>query len=168
MKPFFGTQERKDELYKVLESWRGTPYRHLVAVKGLGADCTLFVWEALKELSAIGKNVSNIPMKHGHINYPRDRALHSREEVILNVLRNIPYLKEIESLESYKNDPTLRMAGDICCYQFGRSTAHIAIYYDGYIYQSLTKSEVLPINFNEKKFKEKLTAIFRVMEIEEA
>lgn len=158
MKPFFRTQERKDELYKVLESWRGTPYRHLVAVKGLGADCTLFVWEAMKEMSAMGSNLSNIPRQHGYIHYPKDRALHSREEVILNVLRNVPYLKEI----SIKENPE---TGDICCYQFGRSTAHIAIYYEGYIYQSLTGSEVLPINFKDKKFRKRLTAIFRVMEM---
>lgn len=165
MKPFFGTQERKDELYKVLESWRGTPYRHLVAVKGLGADCTLFVWEAMKEISAMGKSISNIPKKYGHINYPRDRALHSREEVILNVLRNVPYLEELQDLEGIKRGGSKPETGDICCYQFGRSTAHIAIYYEGYIYQSLTGSEVLPINFGEKKFKKRLTAVFRVMEM---
>jgi len=158
MKPFFRTQERKDELYQVLESWKGTPYRHLVAVKGLGADCTLFVWEAMNELDAISKNVSNIPRKHGHIDYPRDRALHSREEVILNVLRGVPYLEEI----NVKSKPE---TGDICCYKFGRSTGHIGIYYEGYVYQSMSGTEVLPINFEMPKFRKRLSAIFRVMEI---
>ena len=157
MKPFFRTQERKDELFKVLESWVGTPYRHLVAVKGLGADCTLFVWEAMQELDAIGKNVSNIPRKHGHIDYPRDRASHSREEVLLNVLRNVPYLKEIEDLKPE--------TGDLCCYKFGRSTGHMGVYYEGYVYQSMSGTEVLPINFNMEKFKRRLSAIFRVMEV---
>ena len=29
------------------ESWLGTPYRHLQRCKGRGADCTLFVGQAL-------------------------------------------------------------------------------------------------------------------------
>jgi len=158
-KPFFRTQERKEELYRILESWKGTPHRHLVGVKDLGADCTLFVWEVMKEISAAGSKMSNIPKRHGHIHYPADRALHSREEVILNVLRSIPYLKEISV-----NDNIIPETGDICCYQFGRSTAHMGIYYEGQVYQSLSKSKVLPINFKENKFKKRLTAIFRVME----
>ena len=157
VEPFFRTEERIEKLYEVLESWRGTPYRHLVAVKGLGADCTLFVWEAMKEVGSMGENIANIPRKFGYIDYPKDRALHSRKEVILNVLKNIPYLKEVKNL--------VPQTGDICCYQFGRSTAHIAIYYEGYIYQSLTNSKVLPVNFNDLKFKKRLTAIFRIMEL---
>ena len=160
MKPFFRTQERKDALFEILESWKGTPYRHLVAVKGLGADCTLFVWEAMQEAEAIGKNVSNIPRKHGHINYPRDRALHSREEVLLNVLRNVPYLKEIENIKNIEPE-----TGDICCYKFGRSTGHLGIYYEGYVYQSMSGTEVLPIQFRIGKFYKRLSAIFRVMEV---
>jgi len=157
MKPFFESEERKKELYDVLESWRGTPYRHLVAVKGLGADCTLYVWEVMKELNAVGSNLANIPKKHGHIHYPSDRAMHSTDEVILNVLRAVPYLKEF----SKGSKP---MSGDICCYKFFKSTSHMAIYYEGYIYQSLTKGEVLPIRFDDRQFKKRLTAIFRVME----
>ena len=30
------------------ESWLGTPYRHLQRCKGRGADCTLFVGQALR------------------------------------------------------------------------------------------------------------------------
>lgn len=157
MKPFFESEERKKELLKVLESWKGTPYRHLVAVKGLGADCTLYVWEVMKELGAMGNNLSNIPKKHGHIHYPSDRAMHSKDEVILNVLRLVPYLKEIKN--------KVPMTGDICCYKFFKSTSHLAIYYEGYIYQSLTKSEVLPVRFDDRQFKKRLSAIFRPMEI---
>lgn len=157
MKPFFRTQERKDELFEVLESWKGTPYRHLVAVKGFGADCTLFVWEAMQEAKAVGKNVSNIPRKYGHIDYPRDRALHSREEILLKVLRGMSHLIEIESM--------VPETGDVCCYKFGRSTGHMAVYYEGYIYQSMSGTEVLPINFEMPKFKKRLSAVFRIMEV---
>jgi len=157
MKPFFESKERKKELKRVLKEWRGTPYRHLVAVKGLGADCTLFVWEVMKELGAMGSNLKNLPKKGGHLHHPKDRPLHSSEEVILNILRAVPYLKEIKSKSP--------IDGDICCYKFFKSTSHIAIYFEGRIHQSLTNSEVLPISFKDRQFLKRLTAIFRVMEM---
>ena len=156
--PYFRSKERQEELLAILKSWEGTPHRHLVAVKGLGADCALFVWEVVREAGITAmKNVPNVPRQHGHINYPPDRALHSREEVILTAMRSMDFLMELSKQQTPMN-------GDICAYQFGRSTAHIGIYYDGEIYHSLTGSEVLPQSFEDKKLKKRLTAIFRVME----
>jgi len=156
--PYFRSKERQEELLAILKSWEGTPHRHLVAVKGLGADCALFVWEVVREAGITAmKNVPNVPREHGHIHYPADRALHSTDEVILTVARSLPFLDEIPKGSPKKN-------GDICCYQMGKSTAHSAIYYGGDIYHSLTNSEVLPQSFEDKKLKKRLTAIFRVME----
>ena len=161
MVPYYRSKERQEELLTVLKGWVGTPHRHLVAVKGLGADCCLFVWEVLREVGTVAmKNIPNVPRQHGHINYPPDRALHSREEVILTAMRGMSFLIEIPKQQ-------IPMNGDICTYQFGRSTAHIGIYYNGDIYHSLTGSEVLPQSFEDKKMKKRLTAIFRIMEEEE-
>lgn len=157
MQPYFNTEERQKHLHKVLESWVGTPHMHLVAKKGLGADCTLYVWEVMKELNAIGNKVGNIPRKHGHIDYPPDRAVHSTEEVLLKVLKGVPYLKEIDIKETPIN-------GDICGYKLGKSTAHLGIYYNKRIYHSLTKRKVQRYPFHDRYFFKKLSCIFRVME----
>jgi len=156
---YFNTQERKDKLYKILEEWKGTPYRHLCAVKGLGADCTLFVWEVFKEMKIAENYIPNLPMKDGYLYYPKDRWMHSEEEVILNVLRSIPYLFEVQT-DIY----TVPNTGDICCYKFGKCTGHLSIYYEGYIYQVLTKSKLLPVNFNDMRFRRRLSTIFRLIE----
>lgn len=155
--PWFRLECRKTLLYKVLEEWKGTPYRHLCAVKGLGADCTLFVWEVMKEVGFIGSNVSNLPKMYGHYDYPKDRAMHSSDEVLLKVLRNIKTLKEL----STDNIPE---TGDICCYKFFKSTSHLSVYYNGYIYQALDRCKVFPTRFDNTKFKKRLSAIFRPME----
>jgi len=157
MKPYFTTKERQEELLEVLESWVGTPHMHLVAVKGLGADCALFVWEAMKESGGVKSIKIDLPRKHGHIDYPQDRALHSTEEVLLKALRSVSGLREMPVT-------TRPMNGDICCYQFGNSTAHLAVFYEGKIYHALTTREVHHTTFSEKKYMTRLTAIFRVME----
>jgi len=156
LQPYFKSDERRAELYKVLESWVGTPHRHLVAVKGRGADCALFSWEVMKEVGYT-KGIANIPRKYGHIDYPPDRAIHSKEEVLLNCMRTTPSFMEMDKSRT-------PMDGDICTYQFGKSTAHIAIYYNGRIYHAMSKSEVLPTRFDDKKFMARLTAVFRLME----
>jgi len=160
MKEYFSTQERVDELHRILKEWKGTPHRHLCAVKGKGVDCTLFVWEVLKELGLEkGREVQNVPMKETYIDYPPDRALHSREEVLLNLLRTIPGGMEL-------GKGVVPKTGDICCYKFGRSTSHMAIYFEGRIWQSIAKTGVYPEPFTTKKFRDKLSTIFRVMEVE--
>ena len=156
MKAFFRTPEIKDKLYNALESWKGTPYRPLVGVKGCGTDCILFVWEVMKEVNAVGTRINNVPMRNGRMDYSPDRALHSKEEVLLNILNDISYLDCIKN----KKPKT----GDICCYKFGRSTSHLGIYYEGYIYHAMNKSYVMSVRFTDSLLRKRLTAIYRVME----
>ena len=155
MVPYFLSKERQEDLFEILESWLGTPSNHRGgAVKGLGADCVSFVHESLKESGGIDGVKVNFP---ADADYPRDRALHSKEEVLLEILRSIPEVREY-------NKRTKPINGDICCYQFGLSTSHFALYYGGRIYHSLTRTEVHRTRFDEAKYLNRLTAIFRLME----
>jgi len=165
MNEYFSSEEKKEELRKLLYEWKGTPHRHLVAIKGKGADCTLFCWEILKEIGAMKDlRVDNIPMKEGYINYPQDRAVHNKDEILLQVLESVPILKTIfkGKVGSFVGVPK---DGDVCCYQFGKSTAHMGIYFEGRVWQSLTNTEVYPEPFGTPKFKKRLSAIFRLVEV---
>lgn len=57
------------------ESWLGTPYRHLQRCKGRGADCTLFVGQALLDAGVLTR------LEYDY--YPRDWHEHSDTEYVL-------------------------------------------------------------------------------------
>jgi len=158
-KEFFRNEERKKQLYNVLESWKGTPYRHLGKIKGVAVDCIMVVWETMKELGALDAHLPNIPMKRGRIAYPKWASVHSEEEIIFNALRPLPYTVEMKN----PKDSDIK-TGDICCYRFGKSSGHMGIYYEGYLFHSVSKAPALYIIFTERKFRKRLTSVFRIME----
>lgn len=55
MIPAFENKELRERFEEILRTWLGTPYRHLTAKKGVGADCTLFVGASLLELGLLKK-----------------------------------------------------------------------------------------------------------------
>jgi len=66
-----------EQLLAALNSWMGTPYRHLWMRKGRGVDCSLLLGAVLQELGIIRS------VKHG--NYPQDWYLHrGGNEHVLN------------------------------------------------------------------------------------
>lgn len=75
MTPLFYDTDLWKAYDKILRSWLGTPYRHLAGVKGRGADCTLFIAHALKEVGIL------TCVKHDY--YPKDWHLHTGEEFVL-------------------------------------------------------------------------------------
>jgi cell wall-associated NlpC family hydrolase len=66
---YFARDDAWVRAVEVLNSWKGTPYRHLWMKKGRGADCSLFIGAVLKELNII-KNVK-------HDFYPPDWFAHT-------------------------------------------------------------------------------------------
>ena len=74
MKPYFEDNENWTKARAVIESWFGTPYRHLWMKKGRGADCSLFIGAILQELGII-KSVK-------FAFYPPDWYLHTTIEAI--------------------------------------------------------------------------------------
>ncbi len=75
MKPYFENDENWNIYKAELESWIGTPYRHLTMVKGRGADCALY-------MAAVMLHVG-ILTKVEHDWYPRDWFRHTTKERIL-------------------------------------------------------------------------------------
>ena len=77
MKPYFEDAENWAKSKSVLDSWIGTPYRHLWMKKGRGADCSLFIGAWLMELGIIKEVL--------HDFYPKDWYLHNEVEIIKEV-----------------------------------------------------------------------------------
>ncbi len=75
MQPAFLNNDLREKYLKILESWRGTPYRHLTVKKGRGADCTLLVGASLVELGILKK----IEYEH----YPRGWHTSTSKEWVL-------------------------------------------------------------------------------------
>ncbi len=78
MTPYFDDEQNRQRFQEILDSWKGTPYRHFTAVKGCGADCTLFIASALVE-AGILDGVS-------YSYYPRDWHLNTQEEMVLGYI----------------------------------------------------------------------------------
>ena len=74
MKPYFEDIENWNRAKAVIDSWLGTPYRHLWMKKGRGADCSLFIGAILQELGII----TSVKFSF----YPPDWYLHTTIEVI--------------------------------------------------------------------------------------
>lgn len=78
--PFFRLKERKERFREILEAWIGTPYRHQCAVVGRGADCSLFIGQAVLDMGIL--TGMDVPY------YPRDWHIHGTREVFLKNLKN--------------------------------------------------------------------------------
>jgi len=100
-----------DEFERVIESWRGTPWRHFQRIKGTGVDCAWFVVEVAKEMGWLHKSV----MLDW---YPQDWALHNSESGVLKALENHCVQVSFDEMQ----------AGDILCYTYGRCVSHVGLF----------------------------------------
>lgn len=87
MQPAFLNNDLCEKYLKILLSWKGTPYRHLVAKKGRGVDCTLLVGAALKELGVLRKVEFEHYPRGWHMSTDREWVLESFYHHIINHLR---------------------------------------------------------------------------------
>lgn len=78
MKPLFSDDEKWFVFKRELLSWLKTPYRHLQNTKGRGADCTLFVAQAMVNVGFL--------LKVDYDYYSRDWHVHTKEEFVLKSL----------------------------------------------------------------------------------
>jgi cell wall-associated NlpC family hydrolase len=70
----------KEKFDLELRSWEKTPYRHLGNYKGRGADCTLFIAQALANIGVL----TRLDYEY----YPRDWHVHGSEEFVKNSYTN--------------------------------------------------------------------------------
>lgn len=146
---YFEDKERQQKLHTILEEWIGTPFRHKCGVKGLGCDCIHFVIRVLEQFELVNMSRINIP------NYPRDWHMHNTREILK------------ESLEHYLNCDKINvfgqhLAGDLILSHYGKASSHIGIYYNDYVYQSITRGGVKKIRFSDRVFKRQMKYSYRI------
>jgi len=141
MEWYFTETERQLQLKAIIDSWINTPFRHRCAVKGKqgGVDCIHFCAEVYKELGVIDSY--NIP------EYAPDWHLHRTGEKLLLGIFNFADSHPTGTLKSvgYANPKN----GDVIMFQYGRASAHTAIYYENRVYQVLTGMRVEPRPWND-------------------
>jgi len=153
------------EFYKILQSWKGTPYRHLQSVKGRGADCALFLANCFIE----GKFIKEVPLTIEY--YPRDWHQHSTEEIVLNSFRTFSeknlFPNYVFTEFSYGEQDLLR--GDVVTFKTSKKvTNHTVIMIDSEKFIHCTnRGGVLESSLNAKilfssTWKEKISKIFRL------
>lgn len=148
MRDLFDNKEKQNKLKIILDSWEDTPFKHHCGVKNKGCDCIHFVARVFEELGLLTLN--KVP------DYPRDWHLHNTRELLSEAV--IKYLSvEKVNLNNLKN-------GDIILSHYGKASSHAAIYFDGYVYQSIINIGVCKINFEDRKFKKRMKFAYRIKE----
>ena len=137
------------ELGRVLEEWKNTPFRHHCGVKGCGTDCIHFVLRVLQEVGAVPPGEIILP------EYPKDWHLHRKEEWLLPEVKRLLNVEEVALF--------LPIDGDIFLYKYGHVCSHASIYYDGRLYQSLTRVGVKRLAFADRTWHKRKKHSFRVV-----
>lgn len=167
--PYFENDDNWARMWEEMESWRGTPYRHLTMAKGRGADCTLFiggVWKACGVLDDVTYDY-----------YPKDWHEHTEEELVLESIFRHYQDHCREGLEVKRFGPldeSELIRGDLITFNYpGRHifVSHHAALWIGTIFE--TRQRKIMINSIEQKgvihmqygtfWKNRLTNVFRVM-----
>ena len=133
MKYYFESIEKQRELRVILEEWLNTPFRHHVGVKQVGCDCIHFAVRVFEEMGIIRWRKDMIQ------NYAYDGHLHHTRGLLPNGIE-----KEFNVEKRGLISP---MNGDIFIFHIGNDDAHASIYFDDYLYQSLTDIGVVKIKF---------------------
>ena len=147
---YFKSKERQDKLVKILNEWVDTPFRHRCGVKGLGCDCIHLIVRVFEEFELITWHKDMIPV------YPKDWHVHNTRELLAEAIERYLNVEKVD-LTKLKN-------GDLILSHYGRAASHIGIYFDGYVYQALTKIGVKKINFSDKTFRKQMRFAYRVIE----
>lgn len=149
MKYYFEDQEKQKQLKVVLDEWLDTPFRHHCGVKGLGTDCIQFVARVFEEMGILTWKKNLFP------NYAYDIHLHKATGLLTEGIE--------KNFNVEKCNLKSPMNGDIILFHIGHDEAHVAIYFDGYIYQSLTSIGVCKIIFTDRIFNKKMVFLYRIL-----
>lgn len=146
-------EDKEEELYKELESWKGVPFNHKQGTRA-GVDCIHLVARVLEKF---GYGPFKFP------DYAIDWHLHRTSGMLMDeVGKQIPNTTEVK-LHDIKN-------GDIVFWHVGKDTAHVGIYCedhgDRYIYHAVRPLGVLKIRWEiAMKFRNKTNAISHIMRL---
>lgn len=160
MLPFFQVKSNQKRFREILESWESTPYLHLTCVKGRGADCALFIGDALQELGILAT------LHYDY--YPQDWFYHTKDEVILDgFTKHARFLDSRFRFDFLPLDSAV-MFGDILCICTNQNgtTNHAAIYMEnGMLYHAVPCRGVGYSQYGSY-WRKKTTKIMRVCGVE--
>lgn len=145
---YFDTEEKQQQLFKEIQEWMGTPYKHRCMVKGKGCDCIHLVAGVFIELGIIKNQLK-------YAEYAPDWHLHSSRELLYEYTHINLNVEDIPISETPKN-------GDILLYKFGKACSHSAIYFDKHIYHSINNKKVIESFFEDPYWRSKLKYILRL------
>lgn len=149
---YFNDKDKRAELKRILEEWEGTPYKHKVGVKGLGADCIHFVGRSLEELELVDFRFIVVP------DYPRDWHQHNTREALAETIE-----KHLKVEKHLMREGFAFMDGDIILSHYGKASSHAGIYYEGYVYQALDNIGVRKITILDQTFRKQMKFIYRIL-----
>jgi cell wall-associated NlpC family hydrolase len=147
MKYFFEDPGQQKKLKAVLESWLNTPWRHKCGIKGLGCDCIHFGIRVYEQMGLVKWRDDLVP------DYPQDWHLHNTRELLKEAIE-----REVQGEWVDKNDP---MNGDVILTHYGKASSHAGIFFDGYVYQSITGIGVRKVRYKIKVFGGEIKYAFR-------
>lgn len=123
--------------------WLGTPWIHNQALKGVGADCILFIL-------AWGQSLGLVPKIFKRPRYNRDWALHNAESVLLMEIQKHARKVKLKEMK----------IGDVVFFKYGQCTSHAAIYIGlGKIIHSVIRQGVIESNL--KDYMDKFDSVWR-------
>lgn len=128
----------REQIIQAALEWVGTPYHNHARVKGVGVDCAQLCAGVAYESGRINEEaLHNIP------NYSPEWHLHNREEKLI---------EQLESFGCTRVDRSNTKAGDIICFQFGRTTSHLGIMVNDtqFIHARVDMKEVVINTLNEE------------------
>ena len=153
--PFLADEAEWTRFAAVTRSWLDTPFRHCVATKGRGVDCSLLVGSILKELGI----VTHLNYKYYHadwyVNGANDLILAYMEKHIQNYL--------IPGVSAVKVDQPL-YRGDIVTLQIAHNQLnnHAVVYMGGgNIVHAMSFGKVVEIQF-PKTWAARIGTVFRL------
>jgi len=145
---YFDDVRKQDILYKELQEWIGTPYKHRCMVKGKGVDCIHLV-------AGVFININAINSKLKYPEYDPDWHLHNSRELLYEYIHKNINVKDIYKTDTLNN-------GDILLYKFGKASAHAGLYFDGYVYHSVLGLKVFKSVLKDSLWYSRLTYILRL------
>jgi len=150
MKYYFEDVEKQTQLKLILDEWMDTPFRHKAGVKGVGCDCIHFVARVFEEMGLVTWHKKLIP------DYPFDWHLHNTRELLAEGIEQVLNVEKF-SKELPKSN------GDILLYHSGKAASHASIFFDNYVYQSLTDIGVCKIHISDRVLRKQLQFLYRIL-----
>lgn len=146
---YFTIGDNLERLRAEISEWEGTPWRHQVAVKGLGCDCIHFVLAVLVNIGAFVLKPGMIP------EYPRDWHLHNTRELLFDGIRKHLNVREV--------GPSSVRGGDLILMHYGKAASHAGFYLDDKIFHCTDPGGVHGAQWGDQTWMKRIRYIMRLL-----